>query len=257
MQDEMISSLVRQATDPVQYDHGNIDWIKHGTITNPLRIFFLGALYAAIGDLAGKSVLEIGSGTGWLLDDFLKHGKAASVLGVEPSVQNVQYSRSMYPDVPTVHSSLRDFSSTQRFDAVALVMVTEHLLDLQQMFAQLNGLLSRYGKIAILTFNSDYARTPRFDYEIVACPLEETDTWVVKTARPSVRGSDTLYDIVRTPAVFKKHAEAAGLRLTQHVPLKPTPEFLAARSKYSLFADTVMYDLFVFEKGNIFQSGTR
>jgi hypothetical protein len=72
MQDEMISALVRQATDPVQYDHGNIDWIKHGTIANPLRIFFLGALYAAIGDLAGKSVLEIGSGTGWLLDDFFK-----------------------------------------------------------------------------------------------------------------------------------------------------------------------------------------
>ena len=45
MQDEMISALVRQATDPVQYDHGNIDWIKHGTIANPLRIFFFLALY--------------------------------------------------------------------------------------------------------------------------------------------------------------------------------------------------------------------
>ena len=55
-----------------------------------------------------RSVLEIGSNTGWRLDGIRKHFDKPSVMGVEASLFAVEESRATYPHIPVAHGVAPD-----------------------------------------------------------------------------------------------------------------------------------------------------
>ncbi len=103
---------------------------------------------------ARRRLLEVGSGPG----TFLTHGNRRGwhTLGVEPSHQAAEYSRSLGLDV--VEEFLTPESATQfgTFDAIHANEVFEHLPDPRQMTALLGDLLAPGGVLCICVPN-DYS----------------------------------------------------------------------------------------------------
>jgi predicted RNA methylase len=71
----------------------------------------------------GRSVLDIGTGTGWLVDRANRVG-ARSVVGIEPSEVNVAIGARLYPGTSLLNVSFEEFEPELRegFDTVVSVM---------------------------------------------------------------------------------------------------------------------------------------
>ncbi len=53
------------ATNPAQYDSDELHW-ETETADSPMRQFFSSYLGKSLGNLSGKKIIDIGSGTGFL-----------------------------------------------------------------------------------------------------------------------------------------------------------------------------------------------
>jgi SAM-dependent methyltransferase len=106
---------------------------------------FLGYVDRAIGPVAGLRILEIGSGTGYLLHRLAAEG--ADTVGVEPGEHSQD--RFSGPNVLL----LRDFFPTSqidgKFDVVIMYNVLEHVATFADWFEAISELLSPGGRLLI------------------------------------------------------------------------------------------------------------
>lgn len=126
------------------------------------------ALLAHLGDLSGLSVLDVGCGTGWLLD----HAAPAAYVGIDPSHGMLDQLIAKHPnragDVSCV--PLRDFVGG-RFDlVVALFGVASYLRD--EELARIPGLLAPGGRYVLMFYMPDYY--PRTHREMTIPPSYRT-----------------------------------------------------------------------------------
>ena len=103
------------------------------------------------------SLLEIGSATGYFLDDL--SGYVSSVVGVEPSMAYRDYA--LKRGIHTVES-LDDLDDS-KFDVIAIYYVLEHLRDPVGYLSQLQGRLRKGGRILIEVPNVDDVLLSRYD----------------------------------------------------------------------------------------------
>ncbi len=97
------------------------------------------------------SVLEIGSSTGYFLDDL--RGYTAGITGIEPSRLFREYANSM--DIRTV-SKIEELTG-QKYDIILMYYVVEHLRDPVGYFRDLKCMLTGGGKILVEVPNVDDA----------------------------------------------------------------------------------------------------
>lgn len=96
-----------------QYDSKDTGWEAVGaSVESPTRTHFWNYLKRYSSSWKEKDVMDIGSGTGWLVDLVLKEG-ARSGVGIEPSRRNCELARSLYPHVISLNVSLEDFVLTE------------------------------------------------------------------------------------------------------------------------------------------------
>jgi len=107
--------------------------------------------------LAEDTVLEIGSSTGYFLDDL--RGYTRSVIGVEPS--EAYRSSAITRGIETV-ASLDDLGA-QKFDVIAIYYVLEHLRDPVGYLAALRPRLNLDGRLLIEVPNVDDVLLSRYD----------------------------------------------------------------------------------------------
>ncbi len=103
------------------------------------------------------SVLEIGSSTGYFLDDL--SGYVSSVVGVEPSVAYRNYA--LKSGIHTVE--YLDDLNDAKFDVIAIYYVLEHLRDPVGYLNQLQAILNKGGRILIEVPNVDDVLLSRYD----------------------------------------------------------------------------------------------
>ena len=132
----------------------------HGEANKDAR--FVDATVAAVGleptsarwdklSLPGKSLLEIGPGTGHLLAAAHKAGR--SVAAVEPSrvhrtfIHDTWGIDSLYPDIAAVPAGLL-------FDAIVAINVLEHVYDITSFLGSITKLLSANGVLFVSTVNA-------------------------------------------------------------------------------------------------------
>ena len=106
---------------------------------------------------AEDTVLEIGSSTGYFLDDL--RGYVRSVMGVEPSAAYREFA--LKRGIETV-ATLSDLS-TKTFDVLAIYYVLEHLRDPVGYLTALRSILNPNGRLVIEVPNVDDVLLSRYD----------------------------------------------------------------------------------------------
>jgi SAM-dependent methyltransferase len=212
------------ATNPRQYDSPELDWRIGGDINSSSRVFFRDNLKKHLEDLHGKSVLDIGSGVGHLFPMLQELG-ALVVEGLEPSERNVEYSRSLYPNVVIHHNGLQDFTTKQPFDVAICIMVFEHIMDIKDAFYCVSKMIKSGGTFYLIFGDKDFHMVndpPKTEVDI-----QEMGDGIVatRTIRRRDGGESTMYDIFRPVEFFIDNAKMAGFNLLGHV------ELLAVRDK--------------------------
>ena len=233
--------LVRRATDPGQYDSLSLDWKKEGMLDSPTRQFFHEYLEASLENLSGKSVLDVGSGTGHLSKLFSKLG-ATEIYGIEPAHKNVEISRKLYPEMTVTEQAFEEARPERTFDVVTVVMAFEHMRDLDPAFQELSQFVKPSGSLYIIVGDKEYHTTERFGYE-----LEVEDLGHGEVATSTKRPYGTMHDIFRPISNFIDAAQRAGFVLKKQVALVPTEKFIKAEPKYKRFEGKPLNHLLVFE----------
>lgn len=233
---------LKRATQPNQYDIGDILWAKEGHARSTRTQFFWEYLEPYSKSWNGKTVLDIGAGTGWLIVRALECG-ATKAVGVEPSANNVAQGKQDHPDVKLVQTTLENFDGkNQQFDKIVAVMSFSHIADLDTAFSKVRSLLTPNGEAIIVVPDYDYFQTPRHGYSIEQQPIDE-ESYAIAITRPS----GTLADIVRKTSMYQRAAESAGLELVEDMEMKPTENQIINAPKYAVMKDKALTHLLVFK----------
>lgn len=237
-------SLLQQAINPDQYDSDEMRWETERSLDNPYRRYFFSYLEPFFAGWKDKSVLDIGAGTGWLVEEMRKRG-VANVEGIEPSQKNVALAHKFFPQIHMEKSSLDEYTSSGKtYDVSIMLMVLVHCADLQVAFRSLHSLLNKGGEAICVVPDYDYFLADRPEYEVQIEQLNP-DEYVVAITRPK---SGAIVDIVRKTPLYAKAAEASGFTLRKHVPMLPNEELLSVKKHMQPFADKPVFHLLHFVK---------
>ena len=236
----MTENYFERATNPQQYDEGKLDWKSEGGKESPTRSFFYEYLAPEL-EAKDKHVLDVGSGMGPLFPLLKKLG-AARVVGIEPSKQNIEVAKSLYPEIEVLPVSLETAELNEKFDAAVAVMVFEHIANVTEALIKIKSLLSLGGIFYLITSDKDYYTKQRSGYQIDTEQVDE-NTVSVKTTRES----GIMYDVVRPIDWYITTAERVGLHLHKHIGMKPTKTFIDRLPKYAMFKDQNIAHLLIFK----------
>lgn len=238
----MSQSFFESATNPTQYDLGEVDWKTEGSKQHFTRRMILEAIYPHIGNLEGKMALDIGSGQGWLCRELSELG--AHTVGIDPSAQNTGAAHEQFPDLDFRHASFNSFQSDERLDLITATMVFEHLGDLKSAFDKARTLLTATGRLLIVDGDFERFTMPRFGYTVELEPIREGE---IATRTDYGERAGVLYDIFRTPERFIADAALCGLENVVHEPYSIPDWVLREQPRYELFEGKPVFQVLRFE----------
>jgi SAM-dependent methyltransferase len=230
----MPRTLLELATDPRQYDELK-DW---GEDRSSHEAFFARQILKFRPYWSGKSVLEVGSGTGWLMDFLLRNG-AHHVIGIEPSDRQISVAKNRYPELTVHHSSFEDYADPTGYDLVVSHMSIMHIPDLSSFFDKTNGLLSENGHVLLTVPDPAYFTSSKRG------PLEheriEPDVEVIH--RP---GGTT--DVIRSLEKFRSAALSCGLSSILESPVCPDQGYTKLHERYASLNGSPIAHSFLFRR---------
>jgi SAM-dependent methyltransferase len=109
-------------------------------------------VFEMLGDISGRSILDVGCGTGLLLQyDRVGH----NYVGIDPSREMIQALRQKYPGRRALNTSLADFVGG-RYDLVACLFGSANYLSDEEL-RRIPGLLNPGGSLFVMFGASGYA----------------------------------------------------------------------------------------------------
>ena len=229
------------ATDPLQYDTGEVVWSSEGSKSNHIRRMFLEKLTPYIQDIKGKRVIDIGCGQGWLCAEMTSKG--ALTFGIDPSANNIKAAKEEHSGLSFQQASLQDFVSNEPFDLATALMVLEHMSNAQEALAKIKSLLKPNGRLLLITGDFDKFTHPRYGYSVTTEQLTDGE---VATRTDYGERAGVIYDINRTTDVYVQAAARAGFTLLSQEPIT-APQWLAdEQPKYADFREQPLFHLFEF-----------
>jgi len=227
-----------------QYEDPTLTWGNEGDKDSPYRLFLARHLLPFIGDVTGQSVLDIGSGTGWLVHLLGQRG-ATPLQGVEPSGYAKLAARH-YPEATFHQLAFEDFEApTATFDVITLIMSTEVMVAVASALKKCAKLLKPKGRVVLCKGNYAYFLADKYDYVITREEVIPGQEAYVKTERPT--GYGTTIDVYRSTQRVVEIASQSGLAVHGKVlPFTPDAELIEAVARYRDFADQSIMELIDF-----------
>ena len=96
--------------------------------------------------LSGGSILDIGSAAGFILKAFSESGWEAQ--GIEPNKAMARYGRTTL-GVEIENTTLEEFDTEKRFDAITMIQVISHFVDVRAALRKTAGLIRKDGLLLI------------------------------------------------------------------------------------------------------------
>lgn len=238
----MSKTLFEQATNPVQYDEGEVVWQNEGDENNPIRKLLLEGLAEHLANVAGKKVLDVGCGTGWLCNEVAQRG--GQTLGIDSSAKNIRMAQIAYPELRFAKLGLHEFEVDERYDMVTASMVFEHMPNAEMAFSKVRSLLTFGGNMLLISGDFDKFTKPRFGYTLQIEAIQEGE---VATRTDYGERMGVLYDIFRTTKRTIQAAENAGLELVSNQPIIPSAQLMSQSPKYAEFQGEPLFNLYTFK----------
>ncbi len=114
-------------------------------------------------DLTGKSVLDVGTCSGYLLRIVDEKFDGVSLTGTDYYEECVRLSQALVPNADVVKASIDDLKSGEdTFDVVFCTEVLEHIVDTETQIPGLLGLVKPGGALIVTVPNGQYDSTPAF-----------------------------------------------------------------------------------------------
>lgn len=121
-----------------------------------------------------SSVLEIGSGTGILLNELKEHFPNITFSGIDPNVSGFHNLKKITNNlnndghnIVVENTDVEKFKSDKKFDLIFSVNVFEHVSDQLQYLIKTHNLLNKNGLNIILCPNYDFPYEPHFVIPII------------------------------------------------------------------------------------------
>jgi 2-polyprenyl-3-methyl-5-hydroxy-6-metoxy-1,4-benzoquinol methylase len=241
----MTKTIRDQASNPSQYDDPAVRWSQEGHGLNPIRRMFLERLSPYIGNVSGADVLDLGCGQGWLSHEIANNG--GNVIGIDPSVKNIQAAKEQHPGIRFEQSDLQSYHAPRGFDLITAVMVFEHFSSLAESFAAVRVLLKEKGRLLMIAGDFDKFTHARHGYSV---ETQEIVPGEVATRTDYGDRVGVVCDINRTTDRFISEAEKAGLQLGTHEPIMAPEWLIQEQSKYEAYRHKPTFQLFEFVRGN-------
>ncbi|WP_027396857.1 class I SAM-dependent methyltransferase [Anaerovibrio lipolyticus] len=184
-------------------------------------------------DLNGKRVLEIGCGTGYLMNEMERRG--ASCVGVEPG-DSAEYGRKKY-GVNIRREFFKPGNFSEKFDYIVFFGVLEHLYDRNAFLTGVKSLLKPNGGVLISVPNCEK------NIEIGDISMLLSEHWsyfTQKTLEYTLLGNDLIGDVMVSDlgnvlnAYVKKSDDSASKRLLEQIPSESEALLKAFYEKYTL-----------------------
>lgn len=146
------NGIIRQSPSEKENDYLNLAYLKGSQISGLMDDNGIGKNYADDFlkficenelDIAGKNILEIGCGTGYLLYKLQKLG--ANVLGIEPG-KHGQEGREKY-GIPIIIDFFEASKITEKYDIVIFYAVLEHMQNAKKFLLDIKTILKTDGRI--------------------------------------------------------------------------------------------------------------
>lgn len=221
------SGIYKRATNPLQYDLQDLSWENEEKLNSTRILFFKEYLKKYFPKWKNKKILEIGSGTGWLLQEA-KKAKASLVEGIEPSQKNVKLSKVRHPKIQISETSLEKYKTDKKFNIVLAVMSFSHISNLKAAFKQISAFLEHNGELIIVVPDYVYFSKQRHNYKVKSVKINANEYAVSVNRKTGI-----LADIVRKNSVYIKIASQFGFLLKEEIPMLPTNKFLKSELKYN------------------------
>lgn len=227
---KLATDLLEQAQDfTLQYNHPSMNWDIEGGAKTPQRKYFSRKIDVHPEEIWAKSVLDVGCGSGWFLQEALEKG-ASKVVGIEPSA----LADTIHLDgAEIVKMKFSDFTADGKFDLITFILSTEHMHPIQDALLKAKELLSPGGTVCILAGDIDAFSSPRFDNVVTAQELVPELENVVRTERPT--GFGTTIDIVRSLGYWNQAAQDVGLSVIEHMPVLADQDYIEQFPRYERF----------------------
>ena len=127
------SEIILRATNPSQYDLDGVSWEPTIGLESPMRVFIWKYLKPYSLNWQNKKILDIGAGSGWLLEEARKLG-ASKFTGIEPSKKNYEASKKLFPQIEMVNLPFEKFVPNEKYDVIVSILALSHILDIEMVF---------------------------------------------------------------------------------------------------------------------------
>jgi SAM-dependent methyltransferase len=195
-----------------------------------------------LGELRGKSVLDIGCGTGHLFVLFAELS-ARRVVGMEPAARSAAIARRDFPRLEVIEGRLEETQFVSEFDVAVAVMSFEHQPDLSVAFRKVRDLLKPGGTFLLVTADREFHVAPRFDLPLETYEMPDGSA-VVATGYPY----GTIHDVVRPLDHYESAARATGFTVLRREALFPTRELIEAEPRWAEFEGRPVAQLLVMRR---------
>jgi 2-polyprenyl-3-methyl-5-hydroxy-6-metoxy-1,4-benzoquinol methylase len=128
-------------------------WAEHAIQLNPAELLRLSHIIAAFADLprtSGRTICDLGCGTGWLSAELAKFGE---VTGVDLSPEGIELARKRWPGIAFEAANILEWRPAARFDLVVSSEVLEHIEDKRAFAATVEAILKPGGHLILTTPN--------------------------------------------------------------------------------------------------------
>jgi len=210
-------------------------------LNSPSRSYYWEFIAPFAQKWSGKNILDIGSGTGWLLDLASKAG-VKSAIGIEPSSNNISAGKKLYPNVTQICTTFERYIPDRQFNCAVAIFTLTNIADPALVFARLSNLLYKKGEFLTIVPDYDFYKQPRWDYKIEIESLNDSEYSALVTKPDGM----VTADIIREIKVYESLAKKNHLKLIQDIPMKPTKTVMTKIPKYKEFGNTAMTHLLRF-----------
>lgn len=176
----------------------------------------------------GRSFLDVGAGTGWLVAEALQYG-AQRAVGIEPSGVNLQAARDRFPGIDMVGVTLEEYQTQHRFSHITAVMSICHIVNLEEAFRKLLVLSYPEANIYAVVPDPNHFLQNRYGDQEVAAEEVDTGVWVTRTETPT--GCRT--EIIRDLDLYTLVAIREGFTLVAEKPMPPTETLIQTAPRYA------------------------